>query len=178
MTSLLRPLALLLALAASGCAGARASSQASDFTLPSVDGTPLTLSEHLGKKVILLNFWATWCQPCAHELPHLQALWDKYQGKDLLILGVAMDGPESVANVAPFVRRSHLSFPVLLDEETRAVSLYNPHRSAPFNVLIDRSGAVAKTFEGFNPGDEVELEKALAALLEPAAPAAPAAAAP
>ena len=164
--------------------GGGVSYEAADFTLNAVDGRSVSLSEHLGKDVVLLNFWATWCTPCAYELPHLQALWEKHRDDGLVILGVAMDGPETIASVAPFVRRHRLSFPVLLDEETRAVSLYNPQRSAPFNVIIDRTGKVVSAREGFNAGDEKAIEASVVALLgkavhpqpaePPAAPAEPA----
>lgn len=179
LRTLLLPLALLTACATSGGTGGQANYEAADFTLNTVDGRTVSLSEHLGKDVVLINFWATWCTPCAYELPHLQALWDKHKDDGLVILAVAMDGPETIASVAPFVRRHALGFPVLLDEETRAVSLYNPQRAAPFNVIIDRSGRIVSAREGFNAGDEKAIEETIVALLGKAASgqeAAPAAA--
>ena len=176
MESNVRPRFPFLALAlACACAttgtdgGAQRSYEAADFTLNTVDGRTVSLSEHLGRAVVLINFWATWCTPCMYELPHLQALYEQYKDDGLDVLGVAMDGPETIASVAPFVRRHSIGFPVLLDEETRAVSLYNPQRSAPFNVLIDRSGKVVSSREGFNAGDEKSIEAAVVALLGSAA---------
>ncbi len=180
-----RRLLPVLVLALAGCAtpatrGA-SSTEAADFTLRTVRGEPFTLSEHLGQKVILLDFWATWCAPCTAEMPHLQEMWDRYRDQGLLVVGVSMDGPETVAQVAPFVASRGFTFPVLLDEETRAVSLYNPHRSAPYVVLFGRDGRVASTREGYNAGDERALEATVAGLLEkgsPPATPAPAPAAP
>lgn len=166
----LRPTILAVLLALSGCATTGGVPMASDFTLDGIDGRRVSLSQHLGKDVVVLNFWATWCGPCASELPHLQALHEAHALEGLVILAIAMDGPETVANVAPFVRRQRLTFPVLLDEETRAVALYNPHRSAPYTVFIDRTGRVVGTREGFNPGDEREIEATVRALLAPLAP--------
>lgn len=169
------PRLVLIASLIAGCATAGQtrinSGGAADFTLAGVDGVPVTLSEHLGQKVILLNFWATWCGPCMSEMPHLQALYERHKADGLLVLGIAMDGPEGIANVAPAIRRQSITYPVLLDEETRVVGLYNPRRAAPFNVLIDRSGRVVKSAEGYNPGDEKTLEQAVLALLGEAAPA-------
>lgn len=167
----------VLAVALASCATTGATSggatrsrgSAPDFTLKSVDGRPTRLSSYLGDKVILMNFWATWCGPCTQELPHLEALHRKYKDQGLQVISIAMDGPESIANVAPFVRRTGLTFPVLLDEETRAVSLYNPTRGAPFNVFIDRNGNVAATKEGYSTGDDVVIENILRPLLAPAA---------
>ena len=139
--------------------GQGGSNAAADFTLTSVSGAQVSLSEHLGKKVILLDFWATWCVPCAAEMPHLQALYEKYGAQGLIVLGIAMDGPESVASVAPFVRRNQLTFPILLDEDSRIASIYNSRKSAPLSVLIDKNGRIAAVREGYNPGDEAFLEK-------------------
>lgn len=136
-----------------------------DFSLRDTRGKTIRLSDYLGKKVILLNFWATWCIPCAAELPHLQRLYAELEDEGLVILGISMDGPESVANVGSWVRRYSLSFPVLLDEETRVVGKYNPKRAAPFNVLFGLDGSVVKTREGFTAGDEAEIEADVRALL-------------
>lgn len=158
----------------SSCAhGNAAASRASDFSLDSVEGKTVRLSEYLGRDVILLNFWATWCVPCQAELPALSTLADKWKGKGLTVLSVAMDGPETVSNVEPIVRRLKLSFPVLLDTETRVVSVYNPARDAPFSVLIAADGTVSEKVVGYAPGDEVRLESKLEALLAARRPAAP-----
>jgi biopolymer transport protein ExbD len=69
-----------------------------------------------------------------------------------------MDGPESVARVRSHVSRYDFSLAVLLDQESTVSQLYNPRRAAPLNVLIDREGDIAWTHEGYNPGDEEELE--------------------
>ena len=169
---------LALPFMVSACAttgGARGG--APDFTLKGVDGRPVRLSQHLGNKVVLLNFWATRCTPCAYELPHLQALQEKYKDQGLQVISIAMDGPETVASVAPFVRRQGITYPVLLDVESRATGLYNPRRSAPFNVIIGRDSQVVSAREGFAQGDEIELEKTVVALLQGATlpPPAPAA---
>jgi peroxiredoxin len=148
-----------------GCGGAQtggpATGYAPDFTLPDIAGRWVRLSDHLGKDVVLINFWATWCAPCASELPHLERLYQTYKGQGFVILGVAMDGPESVAEVAPQARRYGLTYPVLLDEETRVVGVLNPRRAAPYNVLIGRDGSIVSTKEGYSAGDEIALEAAV-----------------
>jgi len=115
------------------------------------------LSDYHGQ-VVLLNFWATWCVPCAAELPHLEQLYGKYGARGFVVLAISMDGPESSAEVGPRARRYGLTFPVLVDEETRVVGTYNPKRAAPFTVFIDRNGNLAKTREGYHAGDEVAIE--------------------
>lgn len=164
-------MALLVALAlASSCRVPRPAGvgpgRASDFSLRDIEGRTVRLSDYLGTQVVLLSFWATWCAPCAGEMPHLQRLYEAHEDEGLVVLGIAMDGPESVANVAPQAQRYGLTFPILLDEETRVVGTYNPKRSAPYSVLIDRDGTIARAREGYSAGDEIELEREIRALLE------------
>jgi peroxiredoxin len=166
-----RAAAILVALA--GCASTAGSvaheslvagAQASDFTLRDLDGRQVHLSDYAGK-VVLLDFWATWCVPCAAELPQLQKLYDAKKGDGFVVLGIAMDGPESVAQVVPFARRYNLTFPTLVDEETRVVNVYNPKRVAPMTVLIDRRGVIARVRNGYNAGDEQLIADDVANLL-------------
>jgi peroxiredoxin len=154
----------------SGGPGPRAPSSLSgtapDFALDDVNGEEFRLADHFGESVMLLNFWATWCEPCRIEMPHLDRIQAAYRDRGLRILCIAMDGPESVAQVRSHVSRYDFSFTVLLDEESEVTQLYNPRRAAPFNALIDRSGSIVWSHEGYAPGDEVELERQIEALFQ------------
>jgi peroxiredoxin len=127
---------------------------APDFTGRDVSGKTFRLSDHVGKDVILLDFWSTYCEPCKAEFPHLRAMYHEQRGRGFLVVGIAMDGPETVADVPAFVKRFELDFPVVTDEDSRIASLYNPKKSMPLSVLIDRSGRIVAVREGYNPGDE------------------------
>jgi peroxiredoxin len=128
---------------------------APDFTARDVEGKTFRLSDHVGKQVVLLDFWATYCEPCKAEFPHLRAMYDESRREGLLVVGVAMDGPESLAEVPAFVNRSGIDFPVVLDDDSRIASLYNPKKSMPLSVLIAKDGHIAVVREGYNPGDEL-----------------------
>jgi len=131
---------------------------APDFALDDVNGEEFRLADHLGQKVILVNFWATWCEPCRVEMPHLDRIQQTYNDQGLEVLCISMDGPESVSSVRSHVSRYDYSFTVLLDQESEVTQLYNPRRAAPFNALISRSGDIVWSHEGYSPGDEEELE--------------------
>ena len=96
---------------------------------------------------------------------HLQKIYDARKD-GFVVLAISMDASETEAQVAPTVKTKGWTFPVLLDTETRATSLYNPRRAAPFTVLIDQRGKVVKKREGYNPGDEVEMEKDIDAAMK------------
>lgn len=152
---------LLLTLAAS--LPAHAGGKATNFTVRDINGKYVRLSD-FKKQAVLLNFWATWCKPCMVELKHLQKLYDKYKSKGFVVLAVSMDGPETAAKVKPFVRRYKLTFPVVIDNETRIVKLYNSKHAAPFSVFI-KQGRVVKTREGFQVSDLPAIEKEIKDLL-------------
>ena len=139
-------------------AGVPTGAQATDFTLRDVDGKDVRLSDFSGQ-VVLLDFWATWCVPCEAMVPHMIRLHNKYREQGFSVVGVAIDGPESVAGVAPAIRRMNVSYPVVLDEETKVVAVYNPKRTAPLTVLIDRQGVIRRVRQGFNVGDERVIEE-------------------
>jgi len=150
-----------------GAPATAAGTLAPDFTGRDVTGKTFRLSDHLGKDVVLLDFWSTYCEPCKAEFPHLRAMYDGQRARGLLVVGVAMDGPETVADVPSFVKRFELDFPVVTDEDSRIASLFNPKKSMPLSVLIDKGGRIVAVREGYAPGDEklvaADVDKALGA---------------
>ena len=129
-----------------------------DFELPRLDGGSERLSSHFGKDVVLVDFWATFCKPCLRSMPELDALYRSRKARGFVVLGVSIDGPGSSADVQAAVSQLGVSFPILLDQESRAVALYNPRASAPFSVLIGRDGRVLAQREGYTTGSHDALE--------------------
>jgi peroxiredoxin len=144
---------------------------ATDFAARDIDGKTVRLSDYLGKQAILLDFWSTFCEPCLAEMPHLRKLYESQKAKGFIVLAISMDGPETVAEVPSFAKRNNMSFPVLLDEDSHIVSIYNPKKSAPLSVLIDKQGRVVRVREGYNPGDEGLIATDVANILDPPAAA-------
>lgn len=157
-------LALVLAALLGPVDAQAAGKAAADFSLRDLANTTQTLSQYKGK-VVLLNFWATWCGPCQVEMPHLQKMYTDLGPKGFVVIGISTDDARSAAAVKPIVKSKGLTYPVLLDQQTTVVSQYNPAKTLPFNVLIDRDGNIASVFSGYNPGDEVKVRQAVEALL-------------
>jgi peroxiredoxin len=141
--------------------------RATDFELDRLDGGSFRLSERLGQDVILIDFWATYCEPCLAAMPHLNELYVKHKEQGLLVLGVSIDGPGSSAEVHSTVARLGVQFPILLDADSHVVSQYNPRVSAPYSVLIGRDGRVIARQEGYTSGKgevlKQNIERALGA---------------
>ena len=137
------------------------SASVSDFILKDIDGKSHALSDYLGDKVIVLTFFAMWCEPCKKEMSHLAELFDTYSGEGLMVLAISMDEPETIGGVRPFIKQRGFAFPVLLDTEARATGQYNPRREAPFNMIIDRNRTIVWSNAGYVPGDEEVLKNAI-----------------
>jgi thiol-disulfide isomerase/thioredoxin/Cu/Ag efflux protein CusF len=112
---------------------------APDFTLPTLSGAPIRLSELRGK-VVLLNFWATWCVPCRTEMPTLEALYHRYKDRGLEVLAVNVD-MLSTAGVETFVKEVTVTFQIVLDPSWSVAQAYRV-LGLPTTYLIDRVGNV------------------------------------
>jgi len=137
---------------------------APDFTLRDIDNQSVSLSSTKGK-VVLISFWATWCGPCQVEMPHLQRMYNALGANAFTVLSVSADDARTASLVKPLIKKNGYTFPVLLDKETTVVSQYNPAKTLPYSVLLDRDGKIAQVHQGYNPGDEVALKKEIEALL-------------
>ncbi len=121
-------------------------SRASDFALKTADGSTVSLSSLRGK-VVLLNFWATWCPPCRAEMPDLDALHRQYGADhDFVVLGV--NNMEDAAGVAAFAQGQRISFPLLLDADGRVAEKLFGVRYLPTSMIIDREGNIRDTWQG------------------------------
>jgi peroxiredoxin len=106
-----------------------------DFTLTDISGKTCTFSELRGK-VVLVNFWATWCPPCRKEMPDLEALYERFSAKGFVVLGIS---DEEAAKVEPFIRERKVSFPVLLDPGRKVNQMFVVE-GIPKTFVYDREG--------------------------------------
>jgi peroxiredoxin len=118
---------------------------APDFTLKDADGKDVKLSEYRGK-VVLLNFWATWCGPCQLEIPWFIDFEKQYKSQGLEVIGVSMDD-EGWPVIKPFVASHKMNYRVLLGNDS-VTQLYGGIDALPTTFLIDRQGRIAKAHVG------------------------------
>jgi cytochrome c biogenesis protein CcmG/thiol:disulfide interchange protein DsbE len=119
---------------------------APDFTLNTPAGNTFTLSELRGQAV-LLNLWASWCPPCRAEMPTIEKIYNEYKNRGFIVLAVDMTYQDNTANIAPFVQKYSLTYPILLEETGNVASLYQL-RSLPSSYFIDRTGIIQKVIIG------------------------------
>ena len=131
--------------------------QALDFRLPDLAGSRWQLSDRRGK-VVVVNFWATWCPPCRQETPDLVRLYRDYRARGVEIVGISMDDDPQKA-VPPFLREYGVPYPVLVPDSS--FDLASDIDSLPTTLLIDRQGRVAKVWVGAvgesDVADEIDL---------------------
>ena len=133
------------------------------FSLRNLKGNMEGLDDHLGK-VIVVNFWATWCVPCVKEMPSFENLYRRYRSQGLTLLAVSLDKGDST-KVQEFVDKHKLSFPILLDTKGVAEKLY-PSFSIPFTYVIDKQGRVVARVDGAKNWESSETFEAVEHLLK------------
>lgn len=151
MTTIARLLhtALLVALPALGAnAAVTVSTGAPDFTLPSLGGENVRLQEQRGR-VVMINFWASWCGPCREEMPHLSRLYEKYRASGFTVLAINID--EDPHKAARLAQQLGMRFPVLLDTGKQVSRTYDLS-AMPSTVLVDRDGRVRHVHRGYRDG--------------------------
>jgi peroxiredoxin len=111
-----------------------------NFTVKDINGKDVRLSQYKGK-VVLLNFWATWCKPCRVEIPALTALYRDYKDQGFVVLGVSVDS--EVSAVKPFARVMKMNYPVLIGAGHEDLgNAFGPFLGFPTSVLVKRDGAI------------------------------------
>ncbi len=135
--------------------------EAPDFTLKDLNGRDVSLRDLRGR-VLLLNFWATWCPPCVEEIPALNRLRRGFQGRDFEIVGISTD--RSVSTIKEFMETNPIEYLVLHDGDIKVSRIYNVF-SIPTTFLIDRNGRIVERYFGEQDWTSREIKEKIDALL-------------
>jgi peroxiredoxin len=137
---------------------------APDFALKTLDGNTVRLSDLRGKKVVLINFWATWCPPCRSEMPTIQKIYSDYKGRgfEVLAINIERDYKEEILE---FMKELRLTFPVLLDPDMKVTRTYRLI-GLPVSMLIDRQGIIRSKEIGYHDWTDKESRKRVESLLK------------
>jgi thiol-disulfide isomerase/thioredoxin len=123
------------------------------LALKDVRGRTVRLSDYKGK-IVLLNFWATWCPPCRAEMPDLIKLQRRYRSRGLQVIGITYP-PEEIGEVRQFIRKLKVNYPVALGTK-EAKTLFDESDTLPVTIIIDRQGSVHDRIEGILLPEEFE----------------------
>jgi thiol-disulfide isomerase/thioredoxin len=144
--------------AAEGVCSANAQAANLNLTFKDLHGKPVTLSDYKGK-VVLLDFWATWCPPCRKEIPGFIELYDRYKSRGLVVIGVSMDDAEDTPDVKRFASHLKMNYPILLgfgrDDDLKPAFGELP---LPTSFVIARDGRICARHDGLTATEQVERE--------------------
>lgn len=139
----------------------KVSGKAPNFTLKSLSGKNVKLSEFRGQ-VVMINFWASWCGPCRQEMPLLEKIYKKYKRLGFTLLGVNVEEDSRAAK--NWLKDVTTSFPILLDNTNKVSKLYKVS-AMPTTVLIDRNGNMRFLHKGYKPGYENDYKREVKKLI-------------
>lgn len=134
-----------------------------DFQIKDITGKTITNKELQGK-VVLLNFWATWCRPCAQEMPAFERLYQRYKDKGLVIVGISVDSETDF--VKNFLKKISVTFPIAVDTKSEVANAYKVF-TYPTTFLVDRHGVVQDFYLGSREWEEEAFIGTLEKLLGP-----------
>jgi len=126
-----------------------------DFTLKDIHGKPFALSDYKGK-VVLLDFWATWCPPCRKEIPGFNELYNSYRSRGFAVIGVSMD--DSTSDIRRFAKQFKMNYPILVGAGRDDLEPAFGPLPLPTAFVIARDGRICAKHEGFTPKEEFERE--------------------
>lgn len=134
--------------------------KAVNFQLSNLAGKRVKLSSYRGK-VVIVNFWATWCPPCRAEIPSMIRAWKKLKGRGVVMLAVHVGGKKK--QIKSFVRKYRINFPVLFDSKSKVFHAW-PAKAMPTTYVVDRNGRIAYSASGDQKWDDPVILKKVMAL--------------
>ncbi len=127
------------------------------FSLTDMNGSQFRTSDHIGKEVMVITFWATWCSPCKQLMTRLDKI--KKENPETLIVAISIDDSSTMVGVKPYIAGKKYDFTVLLDTDGKVIRMFDPMKAIPITLVIDKSGTIVYSRTGYLPGDEKQIQK-------------------
>jgi thiol-disulfide isomerase/thioredoxin len=128
-------------------------SQEPDFRLRDLENTWQEYSDLKGTQLTVVDFWATWCQPCVRSIPLLSEMEKEYRDRGVRFIGVSIDGPRNQSKIKPFIQSMGVEYPIIRDMDSELMTDLGV-TAVPTLLLYDAEGELIFFHEGFRPGDE------------------------
>lgn len=138
--------------------------QVSDFQLKDLQNNVQNFYDLKGEKLTVIDFWATWCKPCLNAIPELNKINADYKDQGVRFIGIACDGPRTIAKVAPLANSIQIQYTVLLDINSEIKNRLNVI-AFPTLLIINEKGKVVWQHEGYLPGDEIKIREKINSIL-------------
>jgi peroxiredoxin len=136
-----------------------------DFSLKDLNNKTVSYSQIKGKRLTVIDFWATWCKPCLRSVPELIKLYERYKEEGVQFIGISVDSPRNLSKVKPFANSLGINYPVLLDLNSQVMTELKV-TVMPSILIIDEQDEIVFFHQGYRAGDEDVLEQEIKKLLE------------
>ena len=144
---------------------AASSKPLAEMTWTAMDGNEQRVGDLQGK-VLILDFWATYCEPCRQEIPHLNSIQTKYGANDVLVVGLNVGGDDDRPKIPAFVRELKVTYPVAFPDDDLLTFVSGDDDRIPQTAVFDRNGNLVEKFVGFDPSVQTQLDRAVEAALK------------
>lgn len=147
-------------------AGVVVATKASPFRAPLLGGGEIDVGTIIGQRALVLTFWASWCDPCVAEAPHLVELSAKYKSRGVELVSVSIDDADDQDALRKVVAKLGITYPVALDPSgTKILPTFATGVGVPLTLLVDANGTIVFSQRNYKPGDENALQRAIDGLL-------------
>lgn len=136
-----------------------------NFRLKNLENRTVSYNQIKGKKLTVIDFWATWCKPCVKSIPEFVKMDEEFEDSDVQFIGISIDGPRNKAKVKPFIRSLGVEYPVLRDSDSSVMARLRV-TAVPTLLIVNADNEILYFHEGYKSGEEVKIKNKILELLE------------